>query len=199
MLMTILQAAAFLPLITTRNDTTTTAAASATTIGLVEFIGRGILPPIVALPLLLLFLMGVVPLLSIIHPGVVECLPLIAVTTALAISMQLLRLIPIIVVLLRAIIMIPALISIVLSVSLLISYILVLTLTLLLVLVLLLLPVIALCRVVRAHHIVRWQRSGVDNSTTLLGTLTAVAGIAFQFHQPLHTRSKDPFRFPQQA
>ena len=198
MLMTILQAAAFLPLITTRNDTTTTAAASATTIGLVEFIGRGILPPIVALPLLRI-LMGVVPLLSIIHPGVVECLPLIAVTTALAISMQLLRLIPIIVVLLRAIIMIPALISIVLSVSLLISYILVLTLTLLLVLVLLLLPVIALCRVVRAHHIVRWQRSGVDNSTTLLGTLTAFAGIAFQFHQPLHTRSKDPFRFPQQA
>lgn len=120
MLMTILQTAAFLPLIITRNDTTTTAATSATNIGLVEFIGRDILPPIVALPLLRI-LMGVVPLLSIIHPGVVECLLRIAVTTALAISLQLLRLVPaIIVVLLRAIIVIPALISIVLSVSLLI-------------------------------------------------------------------------------
>ena len=186
---------------TTRNDTTTSAAASATTNGLAKFIGRDILPPIVTLPLLRI-LMGIVPLPSIIHPGVVECLPLIiGIATALAISMLLPRFVPAIIAVLLCSItgVIPALISVVLSISLLISYILVPTLMVLLVLALLLLPVIALCRIMRAHHIVHRQWSGADISTNLLGSFTAVARIAFHFYQSLQTLPKDSFRFSQQA
>lgn len=175
-------------------------------IGFVET-RRDILHTAFIFPLLLISIRA--PLfVRIFHPRIVKCLPLVGNAATLTISIILLlmkllmRLVStFIVVLLGSIIVVLTLIIAVIISSLLISLVLVLILTLGgLSLVLTLLPMFVRLLVLlltkgitasatthRAHHVIskRWS--------------STVASPALNFHQLLQARSKDPFRFPQQA